>query len=318
MPSVGHRVRTQLATAALLVLTLVLGFAAIWQSASVSEDSPRPPALIRALASVPGEVADEALLETTFRAEELPTGQKEAFFYRLTLPPGARLPSLAGPLCGCWGEMALAGAGAEIVQSGAYTLRLDAPMRIQRNGASGALEEIPAGTEIRLGSGDTAIYPDNTALGAIGNGGEEPVVVVGVAISSTERSGIPAPVLPTGVTLEMLAQTPSSAWQSLPAGPVSVSVWRLTLPAATRVGPYEATGLESLWIETGRIQRIFWPPGETEPWGPPMFYPAGTEAPFTATTPGVRRVVTSEDDLSAMLLVLSIEPAGVWSRTLAP
>ena len=314
--SIGRRVRTQLATVALLVLTLVLGFGAIWQSASVSEHSPRPPALIRALASVTGGVANE-LLVTTLGAEELPPGEKEAFFYRLTLPPGTSLPYLAGPLCGCWGELAKASAGAEIVQSGAYTLRLEAPMRIQREGASHVVEEIPARTAVMLGSGDTAIYPQATASGVIGNDGDEPVVVVGVAISSTKQSGVPAPLLPTGVTLEVLAHAATSSWQSLPSGPVSVSVWQLTLPKGTSVGPYEATGLESLWIESGTIHRRFWQRGATAG-SQPMIHPAGTEAPFIATTPGVRRVITSEDDGPAVLLVLSIEPAGVWSRSLAP
>jgi hypothetical protein len=77
--SIGRRVRTQLATAALLVLTLVLGFGAIWKSASVGGESARSPTLIRALASVTGGVANE-LLVTTLGAEELPPGEKEAFF----------------------------------------------------------------------------------------------------------------------------------------------------------------------------------------------------------------------------------------------
>jgi hypothetical protein len=242
----------------------------------------------------------------------------EAVFYRLTLPPGASLPYLPGRLCGCSGEMAKVGAGAEVIQSGAYTLRLDVPMRVQRDGAAPAAVEIPAQTEVVLGPGDSAIYPDNTAPAAIVNGGDEPVVVVGVAISGREGSGVRTPRLPVGVRLERLSATTPSEWRSLPAGPVSVSVWRLTLPQEASVGPYEATGLESLWIESGGIMRNFLRPGEAEPRGRPLFHPAGTSAPFLALAPGVRRIITSTDDRPAVLLALSIEPGGAWSRELAP
>jgi hypothetical protein len=318
VPSSGHRARAQLATVALVVATLVLGLAAVWQSTSVLDNGLRPPALIRALASAPGDVVDEQLLETTFSAAELPTGDREAVFYRLTLPPGASLPFLVGPLCGCRARLAKAGAGAELIQSGAYTLRLEAPIRLQRAGASDALVDVPAGSEVTLEPGDTAIYPDYTAPGRISNGGNEPVVVVGVAINSIEGSGDPTPTLPPGVELELLASTPSAEWRSLPAGPVSVSIWRLALPAATSAGPYEATGLESLWIEKGEILHSLLRPGETKPRGRPLFHPAGTGTPVMALAPGVQHVISSKDDKPAELLVLSIEPAGVWSRTLAP
>jgi hypothetical protein len=319
VPSFGHRARTQLATAALLLVTLAIAFVALRpQIPEVRDESTRVPALIGALESVPGDVVDELLLEATFSAAELPAGDVEAVFYRLTLPPGASLPYLAGPLCKCSGEMAEVGAGVEVIESGAYTLRLDAPMRIQRDGASQAAVEIPAQAEVILGPGDTAIYPDNTVPGAIGNGGDEPVVVIGVTIHGMEGSGVRAPRLPTGVRLERLSHTISSEWRSLPAGPVSVSVWRLMLPEETGVGPYEATGLESLWIESGGIMRSFLRPGETEPRGRPLFHPAGTSAPFMAPAPGVRRIITSTGDQPAVLLALSIEPAGAWSRTLAP
>jgi hypothetical protein len=179
------------------------------------------------------------------------------------------------------------------------------------------VEDVPAGTEVILGPGDTAIYPDYTAPGAISNRGDEPVVVVGVAINSIERSGDRTPMLPPAVKLELLATTPSGEWRSLPAGPVSMSIWRLALPAGTSAGPYEAPGLESLWIEKGGILHSLLRPGEAEPRGRPLFHPAGTGAPVMALAPGVRHVISSKDDEPAELLVLSIEPAGVWSRTLA-
>jgi hypothetical protein len=45
-------------------------------------------------------VADETLFSWTIAAVELPTGDIESVFYRLTLPASASLPLLAGPFCG--------------------------------------------------------------------------------------------------------------------------------------------------------------------------------------------------------------------------
>ena len=123
---------------------------------------------------------------------------------------------------------------------------------------------------------------------------------------------------PPGVELELLASTPSAEWRSLPADPVSVSIWRLALPAGTSAGPYEATGLESLWIEKGEILHSLLRPGEAEPRGRPLFHPAGTGTPVMTLAPGVRHVISSKDEHPTELLVLNIEPAGAWSRTLAP
>lgn len=311
---IGRSAPTHFATAALLLLTLAVAFMALRQQAP--EATPVP-ALIRALESVPGGVVNELLLETTFSSEELPAGDTEVIFYRLTLRPGASLPSLAGPSCACWGELAKAGVGAEVVQSGVYSLRLDAPIRVQRGGTARAMEEIETRSEVNLGPGDTAIYSDATAPGDIRNTGDEPVVVVGMAIVAMEESAVPAPI-PTGIGFEHLTRTTGSEWRSLPAGPVSVSLWRVTLPEGTSLGPYEATGLEALRIERGAITRSFLRPDETAPRGRPLFHLAGTSAPFMAPAPGVRRFIASASDEPAELLVLSIEPAGAWSRELAP
>ena len=125
-------------------------------------------------------------------------------------------------------------------------------------------------------------------------------------------------MLPPAVNLKLFASTSSAEWRSLPTGPVSMSIWRLALPAGTSAGPYEAPGLEALWIEKGDILHSLLRPGEAVPRGRPLFHPAGTGVPVMALAPGVRHVITSKDDEPAELLVLSIEPAGAWSRTLAP
>ena len=95
------RILNLLATAALLLLTLAVGFIAMWQRLPETPDEGRwVPALVRALEFAPGMV-DTPLVETTFTPEELPGGEKEAIYYQLTIYPGGSLPYLAAPFCGC-------------------------------------------------------------------------------------------------------------------------------------------------------------------------------------------------------------------------
>ena len=319
MRPVGRRARSHLATAALLVLTLAVGYAAIrLQAPEVRDEATRLPALIRALESAPGDAVADQLVEATFGAGDLPAGAREAIFYRLTLPPGASLPYLAGPLCGRRGEIATAGVGAEVVQSGAYAVRLDAPVQVRDGEAADGGEEMSVGTEIVLGPGDAANYPDYGARGAVRNAGDEPMVLVGVAIVAADGPGTAMSELPTGVIGESFGRTLPSELQSLPAGPVRVSLWRLTLPEAGGVGPYDPTGLEAVRIEAGTIAWNVVRPGAGAPSGPPLYRMAGTTVPFMAPAPGKRRVIASAGDEPAVLLALHIEPAGVWSRMLAP
>src|SRR4051812_20884572 len=97
----GGWVLTQLATAALLLLTVAAGFFAIRQVPEARDEATWVPALVRALESAPGGIIDTPLIEATFTAEELPRGEKEALYYQLTIQPGASMPYLGGPFCGC-------------------------------------------------------------------------------------------------------------------------------------------------------------------------------------------------------------------------
>ena len=143
MPAFGRRVVTDLGTAALLVLALAGGLAALWRPPLANDHNPRHvPALVRALASSPDDVDAEVLFETTFPYEELPTGDVETIFDQATLAPGGTLPYLLGPYLGHRADLVTSGVGAEVVQAGTYSLRLDAPnpdpaSRRLRGGCSG-------------------------------------------------------------------------------------------------------------------------------------------------------------------------------------
>jgi hypothetical protein len=310
---------TQLATAALLLLTLAIGFAAVSLSVPKEPDAARwVPALVRALAAAPEGVVDTPLIETTFKADELPSKEKEAIYYKLTIPPGASLPYLGGPYCGCHTETVTKGVGAEIVQSGAYTLRLQAPLTVQRAGPAQQREEIPAGDEVTLTAGDAVIYPDYAASGDIRNGGDVPVTLIGVAIVATDDSGTPLPKLPTGIQATLLTHSIPSDWAPFPPGPLNVSLRQVTLPAETTIGPYEPVGLQAFQVESGTILRNFVPPGEATAPRRPLTQLPGATASFMRPAPGLREILSNDGKKPAQFLVLIIEPGGISAQSLAP
>jgi hypothetical protein len=259
-------------------------------------------------------VREETLVSWTIAADAFPTGDIEALFYRLTLPAGVSLPLLAGPFCDCPGETVASGIGLEVVEDGTYTLRLDAPMTVVRAGAE---EEVTPGTEVTLGPGDVARFPDYAAPGEIRNSGMDAVSVVGLAILSQEATGTPVPDLPPEVMAEALSRAVPSDWRRLPPGPVTVMLQRLSLPVGAELAPYEPTGLETMHVVEGQVSLAFIPAGQTEP-GTPLSYEAGRTAPFLPAQLGTRRVVSNDEDEPATILVLTISPAGEGAGTPAP
>lgn len=314
----GGRVLGQLATAALLLLTLAVGFIAMSQRVPETPDEGTwVPAFVRALGSAPG-VSDTPLVETTFSPEQLSGDEKEAIYYQFAIYPGGSLPSLAAPFCDCSIKTITGGVGVEVVQTGTYTIRLQAPFRVQRAGSTGPGEEIPAGTEVTLAAGDAAIYPDYAASGDIRNAGDEPVTVIGVAIVATDESGTPVFRVLPGVQATVLTLASASDLAALPAGPLNVGLRRVTLPPGTSIGPYQPVGLQAMQIESGTILRNFLPAGESTPQWRPLPQLPGSTASFVPPAPGLRETLDVEGDQPAAMLVLIIEPALISAQSLAP
>jgi len=315
---VARAVVPTLSTVALLAFTAAIAFAAMGHLPPTREDqATHLPALIRALHATAGEVESELLFETVFTPDLRPAGEAEAVLYRLTLPAGTSLPAPAEPFSLCLRDLVASGVGIEVVQSGTYGLRLETPIQVQRGGASGMVEELAARQEVLLGPGDAAIYADYAGQGTLRNAGQDPVVVLGMAIVSTAGTGINLPLPPVGVTVQLLASSFTSDWETLPAGPVAVSLWRLRLPAGTSVGPYAGAGLEAVAVESGTISRRFRRLAEHTPILP-LTQNAGVQSIFLRPAPGIRRSITSGDADAAVVLAASIEPEAIWSATLAP
>lgn len=313
---------SQVATAALLVFTLAAGSLAVWQGQHQRRDEPTwLPTIIGA--SLPAGFAEETIFTATFTADELPDADRTALLYYVTLAPGASLPYLVAPTCDFHCEdraldyRVSAGVGAELVQSGVYTVRLAAPGQVQRRGSAGALAELPAQREVTLGPGDAAIYHDHAAPAALRNTGTEPVVLFGVAIVGDAGTQDHVP-LPPGVAQGMLTNTIPADWETLPPGPLQVTVRRVTLPAGTSLPPYEPVGLEAIQVESGAIAWSYLRPGQDASGTARISPSTSATTPFTAAPPGARRVLHSVGDDPVVMLVVTIEPAGDQSPTLAP
>ena len=92
----------------------------------------------------------------------------------------------------------------------------------------------------------------------------------------------------------------------------------ITLPPETTLGPYDALGLEAMYVASGEISRSLLRAGAEEPVGPAHPRSAGRAVPFIAAGPGARHIVANPDDQPAEILVVTIAPAGLWSGPLGP
>ena len=311
-------VLSQLATAALLLLALAGGLLVLWHGQSRDREAATwlPPSIA---SSLPAGYSEEILFEATFAADELPAGATEALFYRVTVPSGAGLPYLTATNClrsSCNKDAVTKGVGAEIVEAGAYELRLDRPLWVQRAGDRSGKAELPAGQDVSLNSGDVAIFHDYLATGEIRNPGVEPVEILGMAIVDYAADGEPIPNLPPEVTGEQLDVSIISDWEALPDGPMTVTLRRVTLPAQTLLPPFGPRGLESIRVEHGAIAWTFAHTAEAAESGLRIHRRAGETAPFAIAPDGALRFLESTGQEPAELLVLTIEPAQPWSGLL--
>jgi hypothetical protein len=280
-------------------------------------------------AALPTGYSEEILFAATFPADDLLAGEPEAVFYESTLQPGAALPYLTGMACFCAPESIASGVGAELIESGSYSVHLDAPFWVQRGGFAAKREEIPAGANAVLTAGDVAIFHD-FGTGEIRNAGAEPVAVIGIVIvdrndqrmeepeSAVEVSSGHLPGLPPEIRGEQLANTVPSDWEQFPPGPLEVTLRRVILPPGIELPPFDPLGLEAIRVESGAIAWGFLLPDETPRPGMLVERRAGTSAPFVSAPPGVLRALRTAGSGPAELLVLTIEPARGGLSLLAP
>lgn len=145
-----HWARAQLATAALLLLTLIVSIGTIgWLRAQRTE---RPASLPVMMATPAAETTAETLFSATLPADRIPTGsEKDLVLWNFALEPGIRAPIAPAMQSCCRGPQITH------VVDGNLTLTVDGPMWLY-SGAATEGEEISPGTETVLRAGDTAVY----------------------------------------------------------------------------------------------------------------------------------------------------------------
>jgi hypothetical protein len=233
-----RRALAPLATAALVVLTLVGSFFAFGPGRPGRSDD--PPALVPAISGTPATPAGpapsiETLVTTTFSAEALPTVSTPAFLiWYATIDPETEVAIPPDPIACCPGPQIAH------VLAGELALRVEGPLRVlgtSPDGTAGPAEEVAPGTEIVLRAGDTAVYSFELPA-TYRNAGTESVQLVagGVfagsppnppvfyAIAAVEER-YPAPVLPPGpmaATLHRATLAPDGIFPAPPSGSIQV------------------------------------------------------------------------------------------------
>jgi mannose-6-phosphate isomerase-like protein (cupin superfamily) len=240
----------QLATAALVLLTLLGSFVALRAPLRFTDPDTRPAiipamddnAMVSAVGTparerLPSGMADTILMQGTFDA--LPSKANWAGIQRITLAPGAE-----------WalGKRENEGEGPILyfVESGALTVNADDPIYVTRAGEDHAGPVAP-GTDVVLRAGDQGFAP-SSVTSRWRNDGSTPVVILDAGITAYTWSR-----LPDGVTqLQLIGEWPFEP----PQPPVMVTLRRVTLQPSDELLVDALPGLELLYVESGRLESV--------------------------------------------------------------
>ena len=196
--------------------------------------------------------SDETVLQLTLPAASLPTGDGVgAGLAVFTIAPGTR---------STWNQTCCPGVLVEYVLSGQYTVRSQAAMTVVR--AGGAVEEVPARTEVVLNPGDSLVSRDEVGVEAA-NTGTEPVSLLSwllITGDGTFNSRVQLPMwvefgsqftghkLPgwvEGLPGDVREMADVQGPIKLDAAPATIQLRRVTIPDDSIV-PLPADGLQFL------------------------------------------------------------------------
>jgi hypothetical protein len=249
----GPSTLTYLATAALILLTLVGGFVAFGWSMLLVRPEQRAiilPATERTPEPVlPTEpLADALLLQS--RLDQMPSEQGQPHriaLNRVHLAPGAVEPA---------GSQENTGVGVDLftVESGQVTVEADAPVFLTRTiaNAAAAPSRVEPGTAITLAVGDQLYAPVGVTFSRR-NDGSSPATLLSFSIGTAGDMGTRTP-LPAGVTYD--SGLPLKQPPAYPAVPAEAVVHRLTLPPGAEVAVRDVPGLQLIYVEAGALDLV--------------------------------------------------------------
>ena len=255
-PQRGPSTIAFLATAALVVLTLVGGFVALRGLPQLMGPDQRP-LIIPALDSTPEHVlpsdaiTDDIVLRATL--ETLGEMPSSAAAHQLTLNRYQLAPGAVQPV----GNQENTGVGLNLftVEAGQVTIEADAPVLVTRADANSAdaPSQVAPGTAIVLEVGDQLYAPSGVSFSRR-NDGSDPATVLEFSISSIGDIWRTM-TMPAGVTFDN-----GLPWELLtmfPTVPAEATVHRLTLEPSAELALRDLPGLELVYVEAGTLDLVF-------------------------------------------------------------
>jgi hypothetical protein len=190
---------------------------------------------------LPAGIAGNVLAAVEIPADALPTGPTAAVLARFTWAANSSDTVPAGTF--------EKGVLVDVLLEGSYAMRSGGPLLVARSGAVGAPEEIAAGEEAVLATGDAVIYLENDADWEFRNAAPaEPGMALEALIISTDPPALPVEsvVDPERVDddlslhLDLLGRAEPAEWAEGAKGPLTLTIWRADLaPGATISSPVD-------------------------------------------------------------------------------
>jgi hypothetical protein len=244
------------ATAALMVLTLIAGFAALRESPQLLGPDQQP-LIVPAIDSTPEHVlpsdaiTDDIVLRATL--ETLGEMPSSAAAHQLTLNRYQLAPGAVQPV----GNQENTGVGLNLftVEAGQVTFEADAPVLVTRADANSAdaPSQVAPGTAIVLEVGDQLYAPSGVSFSRR-NDGSDPATVLEFSISSIGDIWRTM-TMPAGVTFDN--GLPWELLTTFPTVPAEASVHRMTLEPGAKVAVRDLPGLELIYVEAGTLDLVF-------------------------------------------------------------
>ena len=311
-PSRPRWALAQLASAALVLLTLIGGFMAF--SGSLRFVGPEQRTIIPAIDTTPesglpsGVMADEVLLRAILEQMPPSGGTHQLGMYRARLAPGAEERA---------GNQADTGVGYDLftVESGQVTIEADAPVFLTRAEANPAAAPSPMspGTDIVLDVADQLLAPSGVAFRRR-NDGPTPATLLGFTIGNVGESAY-VWSNPAGVTY--VHGLPFTLPSEFPGFPAEATVHRLTLAPGTELALRDLPNLQMVYVESGVLDLVY-AKAET-PATPELGFniDTGSGTDTFGRTPE-RAVLANRGAKPLVLLTASLVPAGAREPTPQP
>jgi hypothetical protein len=313
LPNHGPSALAYLATAALVLVTLVGGFLALRGSLNLMGQDQRPliiPAIDSTAESVlpSGAITDNVVLRATLETlGQMPSSraQHELTLSRFRLAPGAVQPV---------GSQADTGVGLYLftVEAGQVTVEADATVLVTRADANStaAPDPVPPGTALTLEVNDQLYAPSGVSFRRR-NDGATPAILLDFSLSSVGDMYFDR-TMPPGVTDD--AGLPYKLLTEFPAVPAEATVHRRTLAPGAELAVRDLPGLELVYVESGVLDLVFDKGGTLSTPERVRTLSAGNGTDVFGRTPE-RAVLANRGTEPLVILTASVVPAGASEPT---